>query len=113
MRSLVTYWEPTDEWKRERNPITKKEILLWYERSKRQLEARQKRTIRVKIIAHEVTHDRDTGEERRAKHPTETIVEKWQLSGKDFYIYRRMLEERFTLLKKQFDERLQDKKKGK
>lgn len=109
-RSLVTYWEPTAEWLRERNPKTKKEILTWYERGKRRLDARRHNEIGVKFTAYEVTVDRSTGKEKRSKEPRTFTVQLWKLSADDHYRYKQMLDERFSELKEAFNQSLKKKK---
>lgn len=99
---------PTENWLRTRQPKTKKEILQWYSKESRILEERLKRPVIRSIETTEWIFF-SNGKKREGKTET-TQISKHKLSEQDYKVYKRLLDERFARLKKEFNERLRHRK---
>jgi hypothetical protein len=110
-RRSVRHFYPTQKWHRSRNPQTKAEILEWYDRELKALQLRRRKKIQRAIEVIPVDVDRETGEVlRKGKEAKKIIVDKHPLSEQDYKVYLRLLEERFKELKREFNQRIKERK---
>jgi len=108
---ITTYYIPTKEWMDSRNPSTKKGIIEWYKRELRVLDATLHGPVKRKFIATVVNVDSHTKEiiSKSAK-PKVFEIERWKISQKDFYVYKRLLDERFQGYKRAHNERIRNER---
>ncbi len=106
-RRTVFNYLPTKEWLLSRRPETKEEILSWYRRERKVLEARRFKPIKRKLTAYLLEVDAETKEVVKRKNvATDFIADCWKLSEPDYHVYVRLLEERFSQLKRVHNERI-------